>query len=100
VKSISAITGRVDGTARNLLARKGVPAIFGVGGPLDDPPAPAELSARLDDYLKNKYHRPSDEVRDDWDMRGITDDVKISRGALSARAIPDHSRTVIPWKIV
>ncbi|HKW13441.1 MAG TPA: M28 family peptidase [Candidatus Krumholzibacteria bacterium] len=58
-------------------ARKGVPAIFAIGGPLDTPPPDPALSARFDDYLKNKYHRPSDEVRDDWDMRGITDDVKI-----------------------
>lgn len=58
-------------------ARKGVPAIFAIGGPLDDPPPAPELSARFDDYLSKKYHRPSDEVRDDWDMRGITDDVKI-----------------------
>jgi Zn-dependent M28 family amino/carboxypeptidase len=58
-------------------AKKGVPAIFGVGGPLDDPEPAPEMSARFDDYLKNKYHRPSDEVRDDWDMRGITGDVKI-----------------------
>ncbi|HEX6790028.1 MAG TPA: M28 family metallopeptidase [Candidatus Krumholzibacteria bacterium] len=56
-------------------ARKGVPAIFGVGGPLD--PAPPGIQAKLDDYLKNKYHRPSDEVQADWDMRGVTDDVKI-----------------------
>jgi Zn-dependent M28 family amino/carboxypeptidase len=58
-------------------ARKGVPAIFAIGGPLDTPPPDPALSARFDDYLKNKYHRPSDEVQPDWDMRGITDDVKI-----------------------
>lgn len=58
-------------------ARKGVPAIFAIGGPLDEPPPDPALSARFDDYLKNKYHRPSDEVQPDWDMRGVTDDVKI-----------------------
>jgi Zn-dependent M28 family amino/carboxypeptidase len=71
-------------------ARKGVPAIFAIGGPLDDPPPAPELSARFDDYLKNKYHRPSDEVRDDWDMRGITDDVKIY--FLTGYAIAEDSR--------
>jgi Zn-dependent M28 family amino/carboxypeptidase len=58
-------------------ARKGVPAIFAIGGPLDTPPPDPALQARFDDYLKNKYHRPSDEVQPDWDMRGITADVKI-----------------------
>jgi Zn-dependent M28 family amino/carboxypeptidase len=58
-------------------ARKGVPALFAVGGPLEDPKPAPELQAKFDDYLANKYHRPSDEVQKDWDMRGITDDVKI-----------------------
>ena len=71
-------------------ARKGVPAIFAVGGPLDDPPPPAEMSAKFDDYLRNKYHRPSDEVRDDWDMRGIVDDVKVY--FLTGLAIADDTR--------
>ena len=57
--------------------KKGVPAIFAVGGPLDDPPPPAVMSKRFDDYMKAGYHHPSDEYRDDWDMRGIVGDVKI-----------------------
>ncbi len=57
--------------------KKGVPAIFAVGGPMDDPPPPAEMSKRFDDYMKAGYHHPSDEYRDDWDMRGIVGDVKI-----------------------
>ena len=58
-------------------AKKGVPAIFAVGGPLDDPPPPEEMSKRFDDYMKAGYHHPSDEYRDDWDLRGIVGDVKI-----------------------
>ncbi len=58
-------------------AKKGVPAIFAVGGPLDDPPPSAEMSARFDAYMKAGYHHPSDEYRDDWDLRGIVGDVKI-----------------------
>ncbi len=58
-------------------AKKGVPAIFAVGGPLDDPPPPPEMSARFDAYMKAGYHHPSDEYRDDWDLRGIVGDVKI-----------------------
>ena len=57
--------------------KKGVPAIFAVGGPLDDPAPSAEMSKRFDDYMKAGYHHPSDEYRDDWDMRGIVGDVKI-----------------------
>jgi hypothetical protein len=47
-----------------------VPAIFAIGGPLDTPPPDPALSARFDDYLKNKIpSSPADEVRDDWDTR-------------------------------
>jgi Zn-dependent M28 family amino/carboxypeptidase len=71
-------------------AKKGVPAIFGIGGPLDDPAPDSTMSARFNDYLANKYYRPSDEYAADWDMRGITDDVKIY--FLTGYAIADDSR--------
>jgi Zn-dependent M28 family amino/carboxypeptidase len=59
-------------------ARKGVPAIFAVGGPLDDPEPTAEIIARFEDYGANRYHRPSDEYHPDhWDLRGIAGDAKV-----------------------
>ncbi len=57
--------------------KKGVPAIFAVGGPADDPPPSEEMLARFDNYMKAGYHHPNDEYGADWDMRGITGDVRI-----------------------
>jgi Zn-dependent M28 family amino/carboxypeptidase len=58
-------------------AKRGVPAIFAVGGVLDDPaPDPAVL-ARFEDYITKKYHQPGDEFTDDWDLRGVEGDVRI-----------------------
>jgi Zn-dependent M28 family amino/carboxypeptidase len=58
-------------------AKKGVPAIFAVGGPLDTPEPSAEMLERFNKYMSAGYHHPEDEYRDDWDLRGVTGDVKI-----------------------
>jgi hypothetical protein len=58
-------------------AKKGVPAIFAIGGPLDTPAPPEAVMQRFSDYVAKSYHRPSDEFGDDWDLRGITGDVKV-----------------------
>lgn len=57
--------------------KKGVPAIFAVGGPLDDPAPSAEMLARFEKYMSAGYHHPNDEFGDDWDLRGVTGDVRI-----------------------
>jgi Zn-dependent M28 family amino/carboxypeptidase len=58
-------------------AKKGVPAIFAVGGPLSEPEPSKAVMDRFTDYITNRYHRPSDELGDDWDFRGIVGDTKI-----------------------
>ncbi|HXV14659.1 MAG TPA: M28 family metallopeptidase [Candidatus Krumholzibacteria bacterium] len=58
-------------------AKKGVPAIFAVGGPLDTPEPSAEMLERFNTYMSAGYHHPEDEYRDDWDLSGVTGDVKI-----------------------
>ena len=59
-------------------AKKGVPAIFAVGGPLSDPDPPPALMARFDEYLARHYHKPTDEYdQETWDMRGIVGDARI-----------------------
>jgi Zn-dependent M28 family amino/carboxypeptidase len=56
------------------LARKGVPALFAVGNPSDD--SNAELMARFTSYVTTGYHKPSDELTDDWDLAGIVQDAR------------------------
>ncbi|HEU4363975.1 MAG TPA: M28 family metallopeptidase [Candidatus Krumholzibacteria bacterium] len=58
-------------------AKKGVPAIFAIGGPLDEPAPDEAVMQRFSDYVSNSYHRPSDEYGDDWNLTGITGDVKV-----------------------
>ena len=59
-------------------AIKGVPATFAVGGPAPDAAPDAEVVARFDDYLRNRYHQPADEYdADTWDLAGIRQDVEV-----------------------
>lgn len=59
-------------------ARKGVPAIFAVGGPRDPENIPEDILARYQDYMTNGYHKPGDEYdADTWDMAGIVGDARI-----------------------
>ncbi len=71
-------------------AKKGVPAIFAVGGPLDEPAPSEDVMKRFNDYITNSYHRPSDEYGDDWDLRGIAGDARIY--FLTGYAIADDDR--------
>ena len=32
---------------------------------------------RLEDWIETKYHQPSDEYSDDWDLRGAVADVRL-----------------------
>lgn len=60
-------------------AKRGVPALFAVGGPphaslTDENP----IAQRFADYLSNGYHKPNDAYDPaTWDMRGIEEDARI-----------------------
>jgi Zn-dependent M28 family amino/carboxypeptidase len=71
-------------------AKMGVPAIFAVGGPLDDPVPSEAVMQKFSDYISKSYHRPSDEYGDDWDLRGIAGDARIF--FLTGYAIADDDR--------
>lgn len=58
-------------------AKRGVPAIFTVGGPASEPEPDAGMIERFQDYGANRYHHPSDEYDATWDMRGIVGDARI-----------------------
>jgi Zn-dependent M28 family amino/carboxypeptidase len=58
-------------------ARKGVPAI-NAGGGVDFVGRPADYGKKIrDDYIAHDYHKPSDQVRPDWDMSGAVEDLEL-----------------------
>ena len=61
-------------------AKRGVPAIFAVGGPRDtgtlDQTDP--VIARFVDYVTTKYHKVADEYdAKTWDLAGVEGDVRV-----------------------
>jgi len=58
-------------------ARKGVPAI-NAGGGVDFVGRPSDYGKKIrDDYIAHDYHKPSDQVRPDWDMSGAVEDLEL-----------------------
>lgn len=58
-------------------AKQGVPALDPEGG-VDyiDKPADWGMKKR-DEYTENDYHKPSDEIKPDWNLSGAVDDVRL-----------------------
>ncbi len=57
-------------------AKKGVPALYiGSGDRFIDKPADFGKTKR-DEYTANDYHKPSDEVKSDWDLSGAVEDAR------------------------
>lgn len=58
-------------------AKVGVPALYAKGG-IDHREKGKEYgSAQAVDYVTNRYHKPADEYSDDWDLRGMAQDVQL-----------------------
>ena len=59
-------------------AKKGVPALYYNKGGLEyiDKPAGYGLAKRKE-YTEGDYHKPSDEVKPDWDLSGAADDLDV-----------------------
>jgi len=58
-------------------AKQGVPALdIDAGIEYIGKPAGYGIQKR-DEYTKNNYHQPSDEVRPDWDLSGAVDDARV-----------------------
>ena len=58
-------------------AKQGVPSLNAKGGiQYIGKPAGYGLAKR-DDYTKNDYHKPSDEVKSDWDLSGAVEDARL-----------------------
>lgn len=58
-------------------AKKGVPALYvDAGTEFVDKPAGYGEQVR-DRYTAEDYHKPSDEIKSDWDLSGLTEDVRL-----------------------
>jgi Zn-dependent M28 family amino/carboxypeptidase len=58
-------------------AQGNVPALYAKGGFDDTARGPVWGRAQLDDYMRNRYHQPSDQYSPDWDVRGALDDLRL-----------------------
>jgi Zn-dependent M28 family amino/carboxypeptidase len=59
------------------LAKLGVPMLYAKAG-IDSPTRGPEYGrAWLDDYVANRYHKPSDEYDSSWDVSGILQDLAV-----------------------
>ncbi len=57
-------------------AKKGVPALYiNAGSDFIDKPAGFGKSKR-EEYVANDYHKPSDDIKADWDLSGAADDAR------------------------
>jgi Zn-dependent M28 family amino/carboxypeptidase len=60
------------------LAKRGVPALAFLFPGADYVGRPADFGARKRaEYVANDYHKPSDEVKPDWDLSGAVDDTRL-----------------------
>jgi Zn-dependent M28 family amino/carboxypeptidase len=59
------------------LARKGVPMLYAKGGVDSVAHGPEWGRARQQDYIANRYHKPSDEYDPDWDLSGAIEDLEM-----------------------
>ncbi|MEQ1893956.1 MAG: M28 family metallopeptidase [Planctomycetota bacterium] len=75
--------------------KQGVPAVYAKSG-LDFRDRPAGWGKeRRDAYSANDYHKPSDELRSDWDMSGAVEDLTLYLRVIHALANGD---TWPSWK--
>jgi len=57
--------------------RQGVPALYAESG-VDYVDRPSGWGRqRRDEYTANDYHKPSDEIKEDWDLSGGVEDVQL-----------------------
>ena len=58
------------------LAKHGVPMLYTDAGIVHREHGEAFMTAAREDYLKKRYHQPSDEFDPDWDLRGAIEDLE------------------------
>ena len=76
-------------------AKEGVPSVH-AGGGMEYVGKPAAYGQKVrEDYIANRYHKPSDRVTPDWDMRGAVEDLELYLRV--GREIADGT-TLPEWK--
>ena len=58
-------------------AKKGVPMLYAKAGSDHSELGPDYIKAKSEEYLKNRYHSPFDEIEQDWDLRGLAQDIEL-----------------------
>ena len=76
-------------------ARIGVPALHLIGGTEFAGHDRAWGRARIDEYIKQRYHQPSDQVDDTWKLDGAMDDLALEVVTLLRLA---DSPTMPTWR--
>lgn len=59
------------------LSKLGVPTIYPNAGTIHREFGKEYVDAKRADYLANRYHKPSDEMTDDWDLTGAVEDLNL-----------------------
>jgi len=59
------------------LSKLGVPTIYPNSGNVHKTLGKEYVDAARADYLANRYHKPSDEMSDDWDLTGAVEDLNL-----------------------
>ena len=59
------------------LSKEGVPALYFEGGVNHVTHGRDWMLAQIADYTANRYHKPSDEYSEDWDLSGAAQDLKL-----------------------
>ena len=59
------------------LAKQGVPALYTDTGDDHLEHGPEWTRKQKDEFTSTHYHRPSDEYREEWDLTGALDDIKL-----------------------
>lgn len=58
-------------------AKHGVPMLYAKSGSEHTEKGPDYIKEKSAEYGKNRYHSPLDEVGDDWDLRGLVQDIEL-----------------------
>ncbi len=58
-------------------AKEGVPALYADTGTEFVGKSPEYSKTKRDEYTNNDYHKPSDEVKPDWDLSGAVEDAQL-----------------------
>lgn len=76
-------------------AKAGIPAVYLHEGVISKGKNPDWIKVKTEDYLKNKYHKVTDEMQPDWDLRGA---VQIARWAQELIKLLAEAKTLPQFK--